>query len=569
VQLNEEQQEAVACRTHALVLACAGSGKTRVLSEKCRFLLRDSPMEAIVAVTFTRDAAAELRRRILQGMTRRPRYLSVGTFHTLARDQLKRSGVHVRLLSPAEQMMMLRRAWSGISASLSWEEAVTAVERYKSMLQPLAKDLPESQIVQRYQDLLDQHRAADFADLLLLSVRGMLDGTVAPLPSRYLLVDECHDLDAVQYEWVRLHGCHGARITMVGDDDQSIYSWRAALGLRGMVRFEQEFCATRISLTRNYRCAPEIVSLADKLIRHNFERLPKTIVSAACGVSGQIEFGRHPDRQSEAQAVAAAVAGNPGSWAVLARTARQLDIIETTLTKRNMPYIRVGSSRFWQRPHIGSMLSALGSLLTGESLGYESLLAWAGMDEETVSQLRPVTPAKLSAAALLVTKNRRDIIESLSCRVSEWLAELVLERPRTALVVHAVADWFSASAISTEKRVGSDFALAADVLSDMSGTLAERLRWLQFQSRKRTEEGVVLMTLHGAKGLEFENVVLIGLEEGLLPHAENPDVAEERRLAYVGMTRARKFLMLTMGGKAAPSRFLRETGLVLGQECAA
>lgn len=353
---------------------------------------------------------------------------------------------------------------------------------------------------------------------------------------------------------------------MVGDDDQCIYSWREAMGFRGMVQFEQEFCATRICLTTNYRCAPEIVALADKLIRNNFERLPKDIVSAA-DVTGQIEFSQYTDRQSEAQAVAHAIVGNPGSWAVLARTARQLDVIETALSRLDLSYIRVGSSRFWQRPHIGSFLSAMKGLVTGESLGFETMLVWDGVDEATVRQLRPATPEKIAGASSLVTKNRRGSLESLSTRVTEWRAELGLVQPRHGLLLHAVADWFSASPLAAEKRVGTDFALAADVLGEMSGSLAERLRWLAFQARKRPSGSIVLMTLHAAKGLEFENVALIGLEEGLLPHSENSNVAEERRLVYVGMTRARNRLMLTTSGQA-PSRFLREIGLVLGQEYA-
>ncbi len=218
MNLSPEQYEAVMHRGHTMVIAGPGSGKTRIQAEKCRHLLR-TQNGPIVAVTFTRDAAHELRSRILKGLGATPKNLNVGTFHALAIEQLKRAGKMGRLLSTSEQKAVLRRAWMSLPCEIQGDNAVEAIEHYKSSLDPVIRDEPGGWLFRRYQELLQEHGSMDFADLLLNAVRGMKDGSVAPLPARFCLIDEAQDLDETQLEWVWHHGKAGAEITIVGDDD--------------------------------------------------------------------------------------------------------------------------------------------------------------------------------------------------------------------------------------------------------------------------------------------------------------------------------------------------------------
>ncbi len=548
-------------RGHTLVIAGPGSGKTRTQAEKCRHLLRSFPKEPIMAVTFTRDAAQELRSRILKGLGYTPRNLSVGTYHVLAIEQLKRAGKMKakRLLSTSEQKGVLRRAWMPLSSSISWDEAVEAIDRYKSSLDPVIRDAPDGWLYRRYQDFLQEHNSLDFSDLLLNAVRGMRDGSVGPLPARFFLGDEAQDQDELQFEWLEHHIRAGAEATLVGDDDQSIYGFRRAMGYKGMARFENEYGARRITLSTNYRSAQSIVSASDRLIRHNSERMPKKLI-AHCDLAGIVVYRNYASRKEEAAAVAGAVKDQPDTWAVFARTVRMLDVVESALLKSGIPYTRVGAKRMWEKPHLGNMLSILRSLVTGETMGFEYLLAWAGISDEDINRLRPLSPDKIPEARNFLPKNFREIIDNLVQRLGEWVEEMARPEPRAGLVTHGVGDWLAS--VTKNDLFAEDFILAADTLARYSGTLSERIHTTQFQRKNSRHKGVSLLTLHGAKGLEFPNVFIIGVEEKNLPYDKSP-VPEERRLAYVGITRAKEKLIMSTGLAAAtPSRFLVEAGLL-------
>lgn len=567
MELSEEQRLAVLSPGHALVVASPGSGKTRVLSAKCRHLLETRPGAPIVVVTFTRDAAQELQRRIVNGLKRAPRNILIGTFHLLAKTQLTKARVKVNLLSPGEQMALVRRAWMGVASGIDWEDAVKAIERYKSSLNPVIADAPDGWLFRRYQDLLSQHKAMDFADLLLAAVRGMRDGTIMPLPSSYVLCDEGQDTDGIQSEWVWHHAKAGAILTIVGDDDQSIYGWRGAAGFHRMVAFEREFKAQRFTLSTNYRCARQIVATSDRLIRTNTDRLPKSL-QAATQEPGTVEYREWVTRRMEAADVAQTVAKNPDNWAIFARTTRMLDVVETTLWSHKIPYTRFGSRRFWQRPHLANFLASLRSLITSEDLGYEYMLIWCGVSEADVTRLKSEVGAeKIQQALGLVTQASRKPIENLVQHLLEWRHELARPSPRAALVIHGVADWFAS--VAKDKRQAEDILLAADGLSDLTGSLEDRIRHALYNRKQKFHGGVSVMTLHAAKGLEYPCVYIIGVEEKILPHSDSP-VAEERRLMYVGMTRAKEALVLSKGlATATPSRFLVESGLYKGREDAA
>jgi superfamily I DNA/RNA helicase len=213
VELNPYQERAVAATGHCTILACPGSGKTRVLSERAARLLANHPKGRLCAVTFTRDAAEELRSRILASCGQdHARRLAVGTFHSLALAQLKRVSRKKppRLLSEGERLAVLRRCWEQHAPELSFDEVVRAVDAAKARLTPPLFSEPSLEaLFHAYQDLMKSEGAMDFSDLLLASVRKMACGEMAPLPIRWLLVDEAQDMDQVQMEWILLHGRAG------------------------------------------------------------------------------------------------------------------------------------------------------------------------------------------------------------------------------------------------------------------------------------------------------------------------------------------------------------------------
>lgn len=556
MSLNDEQRGALAVSGHLLIVAGPGTGKTRTLTARAWHKLRTAPRDPLVVVTFTRDAANEIRTRLTKILGRLPKEVRIGTFHSLAMEQLRRAGKMGRLLSPGEQRALIVRAWRGVRGISDFEEACRTIEFFKSDVDPKVPDSKEGWLFNAYQALLAEHRAMDFADLLLNAVRGMRAGEIAPLPARDLMIDEGQDSDAVQYEWARHHADAGANLTLVGDDDQSIYSWRRALGHQGMAQFEQQYRAARITVGTNYRCAPEILAAADRLIRQNTQRLAKTL-RADRKEPGTVVYRACRDRRDEATAFTAEAKNDPGSWVCLARTNRMLDAVEAKLTAAGVPYYRVGSSRLWDRPHVGNYLATLRSMISDETIGLEQLLIVSGLHDDTVRAMRPVGAQRIAHAALATAPPLRERLENLARLVGEW--KEIAGAQRWELLAQAIANWYGHVLVAEGEK--NDVELAGATVASLEGTLAGRLAALQFPSR-RERRGVALMTLHACKGLEFHSVWLLGLEEGTLPHGDG-EVSEERRLCYVGMTRARQRLVLSSGKTGAiPSRFLREAGLL-------
>lgn len=563
IALNAEQQSAVNARGHVLVVSVPGSGKTRLLVNKADDLLREDQSTPIVLVTFTRDAAAEIESRLRGMVGSLPKSVQIGTFHSLCGTIMRNNGRRYKLLPAGVQASLLFRAKSAMEHEFpTFESAGKAIEHLKSQIDPvIAENSANGRLYRIYQTLLDEHKGIDFADLLRNTVLGMRDGSLKPLPCRHLLIDESQDVDPVQVAWVQSHIDAGAIVTMVGDDDQSIYAWRSALGYRGMVEFEQTHRAQRVVMAANYRSGKEILRVADRLIRHNSERLDKTL-RATSDDAGIVQYRQFGERNEEAAAVVEAIRDIAGDWAVLARTNFQLDAVEAKVRATKMPYKRVGSSQFWSRPHVAKVLATLDAVATGNHHGYEPLLALAGISEEDIRTLRPVNPDKIALAHMLLPAGERSEIRALAAQLPRW-HDLFIDGETVDLVT-GVCEWYRPR--MSGKRIAYDLGIARSVLNAMPGSLESRIELLTSpppKPRNTEDRRVTLLTLHAAKGLEFANCWILGMEEGILPHADNANISEERRLCYVGMTRARQRLILSTGDvDAERSRFLREAGLV-------
>jgi DNA helicase-2/ATP-dependent DNA helicase PcrA len=582
--LNHAQQAAVRVDGHCLITACPGSGKTTVLKHRAAFLLRGNPASNLVGVTFTSDAASELEERIRAEIPKAGDRVTCGTFHSLCKLQLERSGLKFSIVDEEQQGRLIRRACLESvdpgEAGYDFESAKVFIDNIKCQVDPILPSPASEPLVgvyEVYQKLLRQMGAFDFADLMVEAVRGMTNGTVEPFRCTYLLADEFQDTDEVQLAWVMAHARQGVQVTVVGDDDQSIYGWRAALGFEGLERFRHSTQATHVALNVTYRCAREIVTPAARLITCNTERVEK-VLDTVNRTQGQVRIRRCSTSEEEIDRLTAEIlrSGNESEWGVLARTNAQLDAIENVLSSESIKYVRAGGRSLWDARGPSVFLGVCQSLAQGNMIGVDELMRCIGVGEQRLEGLHSAYNSK-SAGSLQRFLNdqrnlgKKDHVEALRLRLREWQQQLRGGEDKLAL--GNIATFIRTRAKLYDKARSSkdqakDFVMmeqCVNSLSRLKGGLASRMVALR-QSEKRPDknaEGVRLMTLHSSKGLEFERVWIVGCVQGTLPSSKSP-IPEERRLFYVGMTRAKRDLTLSyvINDKTPPSMFLAEAGLM-------
>jgi len=605
--LNPRQREAVA---HAegpmLVLAGAGSGKTRVITHRIAHLIEYHrvPSWAILAVTFTNKAAGEMRGRV---QTLVPGAQSggptVATFHSFCVRVLRRDGAplaqvrqgfslaftiyddddQVAILKSVykdlgldEKFMQYRAALSRISHTKSHNE--TPEEMAAKAMDPIVERL--AVVYDRYESRLLESNALDFDDLLLETVRLLTHDTPTreKLNRRYefLMVDEYQDTNRSQYELMRLLTGDRGNVAVVGDEDQSIYGWRGA-NIRNILDFERDFPgATVIRLEQNYRSTKTILEAASAVVANNTERIGKWLWTEA-GAGEKIAFYEAPDAENEALWIAhnidAHLARDPEDHvAVLYRTNAQSRQIEEALRRYGRKYVIVGGFSFYQRAEIKDMMSYLKALVSpSDSVSLLRIINTParGIGRTTVEQIEqyarehhlPVWTAlgqmleekafPPRAEAALTAFHR--MMEELGCGVDmKPVAETVravLERTGYRLMLE------EENTQEAQSRLGNlnELLNAAVDASERAETIREFLDHAALVSEADGVDErapVSLLTMHNAKGLEFPIVFVAGMEEGLFPHSrsliDSPGaMEEERRLCYVAMTRARKRLYLS------------------------
>ncbi len=625
--LNEAQRAAVTVDgAHVLVLAGAGSGKTRVLTHRVAWLVDTGQATpwGVLAVTFTNKAAAEMRGRIEHLLGVPVRGMWVGTFHGLAHRMLRahwrEAGLPegFQILDADDQLRVVKRVLRELDLDEArWppKQAQWFINSRKDEgLRPGHQDArgdPWTAQMQRvfaaYEAACQRSGLVDFAELLL---RGheLLRGNEALLAHyrhrfRHLLVDEFQDTNALQYAWLRLLAGEAGSLFMVGDDDQSIYGWRGAR-IENIQRFARDYADARIvRLEQNYRSTATILKAANALIAHNQGRLGKTLWTA--GREGEpLQLYRAFNEVDEARFAAGEIqrwveaGGHWGGAALLYRVSAQSRVLEEALMARGIPYRVYGGLRFYERAEVKDALAYLRLVASrDDDAAFDRVVNQPprGLGERSLETLRERARAgalPLWQAALATVRERGLPPRALNAltaflRLVDGLAEDTREMALHDRVEHVVgasglADHFRAETgerglsrlENLEELVTAarefDRSEAADV-DPLSAYLAHVALESGEQRAEAGEESVHLMTLHAAKGLEFPLVFLCGLEEGLFPHQHSIDdpakLEEERRLCYVGITRAREKLYLTMAESrrlhgadrpGAPSRFLRE-----------
>lgn len=633
--LNDDQRAAVLhTEGPILVLAGAGSGKTRVIAYRLAYLLetgRAAP-EEILAVTFTNKAADEMRQRVAQLVGHVDcRRVWLATFHAFAARLLRRDGVRIGLrpdfviYDTADQLAVLRRALKELDLDERLyppRVLLALISRGKNRMEPVEATAEPTfrgarlaEVAARYQALLATSGAVDFDDLLLRAVELLqADEEVRTRYARrfrYILVDEYQDTNKPQYLLIRHLAGASRNLCVVGDPDQAIYGWRGA-DVGNILAFERDFPDARIvRLERNYRSTQIILEAASALIRCNTSRADKRLWTDRTG-GDPIVCYRAGDELEEADFIARTaqqvlVRDPAAEVAVLYRTNAQSRVIEDALRRAGLPYRIVGGLRFYERKEIKDALAYLRLVLNphdDQSLRRVINVPPRGIGKALLERLDtlPQEPAgapephgsgrpsslwsrlvatidehRLPPRAARALQSFRDLIVHLTDAVrDDSLADAVSRVLTETGYFQALA---SESDEQAEERLSNLRELVSAAreyeLTDPGPTLAGFVDRLSLLSEADEVEGaagarVWLMTLHAAKGLEFPVVIIAGMEEGLFPHARSSDAAdleEERRLCYVGMTRAQRQLILTSAARRRvfgdyqplePSRFLDE-----------
>lgn len=564
--LNARQREVVETRTACQAVACPGAGKTKTIATKAAVLLQD-PSLIVGAVTFSKDAADELAERILDlaGADAKARLIS-GTFHKLAFKQLGKAagGKRMDIAMDGDRFGMVERVVLELGIDLKVDEAIKAIEKVKTDFGRTVSGTREAVLYDAYQAALKRNGKIDFQDMLRLAVEGMDAGTIKPYPFSHLLVDEFQDTDLPQYKWVMAHAKAGSIVTVVGDDDQSIYGFRAALGVRGMDDFSDELRAKRIVLGSNYRCRSEILAAADRVIKNNEDRIEKLLV-AEKGKGGLVLVYRCDDEFAEASA-----AGNflkprleaNQTCAILGRTNRHLDAVESVARAYGIKYFRASGKSILDRPESAFFCNLLTAIQGPTENGLDSVLGFAAMSTEDLTALHnaPGSLLKMRTKAELVAlglhEDTATTFRAFVKRFGEW--KDLCKRNVLGLVLAGALEWMLAS--SRNDQASRAIQTTHDVLARLSGSFSERINYLRQDNNEPTPDALVLTTMHSSKGLEWDNVWIIRAEEGVCPD-DKSSISEERRLFYVAMTRAREALIITSTKKGVASRFVQEAEL--------
>lgn len=611
-KLNDKQKEAVMhIDGPCLVLAGAGSGKTKVLTERIVNLINNgvSPYN-ILAITFTNKAAREMRERVYNSIEEEANKIFIGTFHSLGLKIVRENASvigysnNVTILDRDDVNTLIKRFMKELNLdtehypvksilnkiSFAKNEGLSPEEFDKFAKAPL--DMAACKVYKMYESALKRSNSVDFDDLLILPLRIFKkDKSVLEKYQehfKYILVDEYQDTNMVQYDMCKLLASKYRNLFVVGDMDQSIYSFRFA-NYMNVINFEKDNKDAKvIVLDENYRSTNNILNAANDVIKNNKERKEKNLWSSK-GDGDKIKYIRCDNEQEEASTVVRLTkelldkGEKPSEIAVLYRTNGQSRVFEEAFLKENIPFKIVGSYFFYNRKEIKDLISYMHLIYNNNddaSLERVINVPRRGIGSKTIERLR--------SEASISDKSMFEVVSSgKELGFKNLIIDLTNESKNTDLVglVDVILD---KTGIRKELEEKNDLEseIRLENLNEFKSialafqekgifSLEEFLENISLVSDKNeykeVDDGINLMTLHSAKGLEFNDVFLVGMEEGIFPHNRSfeseSELEEERRLCYVGITRAKEHLWLmnakkrTLFGQVSmnfPSRFIKE-----------
>jgi DNA helicase II / ATP-dependent DNA helicase PcrA len=622
--LNPAQREAVLhTEGPLLVVAGAGSGKTRVLTHRVAHLIAAIGVQPneILAITFTNKAAAEMRSRLEDLLPEVARRIWILTFHAACGRILRREAprlgyrTNFTIYDQADQVRLVKQCLEelerdpkrfparGIHEHISTaKNQLISPAEYRNRVDSFY-DQTVADVYDLYQRRLFESNAVDFDDLLMLTVEVLERFPEAKerwqKTFHYILVDEYQDTNHAQYRLLQLLADKHRNVGVVGDPDQSIYAFRGA-DIRNILEFERDFGDTTvIPLEQNYRSTNTILRAANAVIAHNSERKPKTLWSEL-GDGEPVRALEVEDEHAEARFVASEIAGlvdegvNANEIAVFYRTNAQSRVLEDILVRQEIPYQVIGGPRFYERAEVKDLiayLQAIDNPFDTVSLQRIANRPRRGIGDASLARLQRYADghgrslwealefpeeAGLGPAQARAVNGFRTLMQSLQAgalelRVDE-LVERTMDRSGYVAALEAERTIEAQGRIENlQELVGVAQEYQATAPDPNLSTFLQEISLFSDQDALRDQQSLVtLMTLHNAKGLEFNAVFMIGMEEGVFPHSrsiEENSLEEERRLAYVGITRARERLTMTHASARAlfgnrnynlPSRFLDE-----------
>jgi superfamily I DNA/RNA helicase len=549
MSLSEEQKAVVNAKGQVMVVAIPGSGKTHTIIHRCEKILNDHPHKSIAMVTFTRAAATEMTERLAKRGVKKA--VRAQTFHAFALQQMKEAKTKRRLATPGEQVGYQFQAMNRVNTpgSDEYEVAKEAIDHYNTMLTPKDDGGEYWELFRIYKEILSDKGVADFGDLARDCVHAMRSGEIKPLAVDYLFIDEYQDCDEIQYAWIMEHIKTGIEVTIVGDDDQSIYGWRGGMGYSGFVDFQRDTKADAYALTTCYRCSPEILELASDLIERNEDRVQKTMRSQK-EEKGSVHLYQYASRSSEANSVAEIIAGDPGSqWGLLARTNGILDKLQLALNSFNVNCNRLGGKSIWERPGSTLYLGVLSAVCQGRIIGIANILAWIGVSDKEIKRFtRHVNEqGGLSFVNVETASSYSPPVQRLIKTGKNWRS--MFREDRDAELCTSIYDWLKEEKDGKGKDLGL-MGVVADLLPGMYGKISldmklDRLRDFIRSSKTKDAASVTLATMHSSKGLEFQKVWILSVNEKIIPSENSDCLEEERRLFFVAMTRAEEVLVVS------------------------
>jgi len=621
--LNIEQREAVVYPNGPLlVLSGAGTGKTRVLTARFAYLVEKKGVnpQSIMAVTFTNKAANEIKNRVSNELNLSINSHWIGTFHAIFSKFLRKHSSIVGLksnftiLDIEDQKKLVKQVISFLKLDndLSENIILSEIQNLKDEI-ILSNDNKEvlrhssikniDTIYSLYQERLLEINSVDFGDLLLHSYNILKNNPEILMSYKtfisHILIDEFQDTNVIQYELIKLLLDGEKNIFCVGDDDQSIYAWRGAK-VENILNFPEEFKAPVIRLTKNYRSNNSILSAASEIIGHNKNRLGKNLECANTQLENnkiilQSFYSQEEESLWIADSISNQISKNEVSFSILVRLTAQMRSIEDKLIKYALPYQIIGGPRFFERKEIKDIIAYLKLAHSNDSdLSFERIinLPRRGIGEQTLNLI--IQNARDKKINFL--NSSRDLLESnsfpqaVSTKISVFLTlidkckDIVNKTNLEDLGIFVIEESGYMKMLEIEKNTKKKLENETRIenLKELVNAMSEFTNLDEFlehvglvnENIKNTEKNnITLMTLHGAKGLEFDHVFLPGWEEGIFPSARaleekgQKSLEEERRLAYVGITRAKTNLYLSyatsrytygVNNFSIPSRFLSE-----------
>lgn len=568
--LNKNQQKTVDDLGNCVVASCPGSGKTFTIIEKTINILESVPNSKVGLVTFTKASALEMYKRAESKFGKTDRILA-STFDSLAYHQVKKKGYKMQIPTQGEYHSILSRVKSRLDLEMRNDDISEHIEFYNAKMDTRNDKQPFWPLYNEFRKIMNHLELLDFSEISRIAVNGMRDGSIPLANVTHILADEFQDTAPIQFAWIEEHIKAGVKITIVGDDDQAIYGFRNSMGFQGMIAFQKMANATMHTLDQCYRCQPEVLEPARILIEQNEERVPKNIKSYLSG-GGKVSVKAFGNRDEEIEELIKFIHHHRGEdIGVLARGKKYLDFVEARCIAEGIKVQRSSNETFWDSFGASLLLNMLDSVMNDKDpRGICQALSWSKVDDMYITEVTSYVQEVGFNGEL--SKELKRVVEIREIHQAYKKAYDTFKKdPDHA--IYSIQTWIGDNDKTLKQAIANTSESAANALVSMDRDLGRRLAKVKMNLAtigEIPEESVFLSTMHSSKGLEFEHVWIVASEEGVCPsdkisiigEKNRTHIAEERRLFYVAMTRAKNNLIMSYSREATPTRFLIEAGLL-------